>query len=96
MAEDIVDTGKTTIKAVDVLKQAGARKVFAYATHALLSGDAVEKIQESQLDKMVVLDTVPIPQQKLQKCPKIEQISVANTLAQTIKYLHYQTKSESG
>lgn len=93
--EDIVDTGKTTTKAVEALKGAGATKVFAYATHALLSGNAVDTLQVSALDKIVVLDTVPVPADKMERCPKLEQISIAGALAQTIRRLHYQRKSNA-
>ena len=92
MVEDIIDTGATTINAAQELKNSGATRVYAFATHALLSGNAVEKLAESELDKLVVLDTVPISKEKLEGCPKLKQVSISLVLANIIRTLHYEKK----
>ena len=59
--DDMVDTANTLCKAATALKENGAQKVLAYCTHPVLSGGAVERIAESELDEMVVTDTIPLP-----------------------------------
>ena len=81
--DDIVDTSNTLCHAALALKQAGARKVLAYCTHAVLSGPAVERIAASQLDELVVTDTIPLSAAAL-SCAKIRQISIAELFAETI------------
>jgi len=81
--DDMVDTAGTLCKAAQVLKQEGATKVVAYCTHAVLSGGAVERIASSDIDELVVTDTIPLSEQS-QACPKIRQLSVATLLAETI------------
>lgn len=81
--DDIVDTAGTLCKAADALKEHGARQVFAYCTHAVLSGNAVERISASSLDGLVVTDTIPLRGDAL-ACPLIRQVSVATILADTM------------
>jgi len=81
--DDIVDTAGTLCNAADALKKRGARQVFAYCTHAVLSGDAVKRISESSLDGLVVTDTIPLREDAL-ACPLIRQVSVATILADTM------------
>jgi ribose-phosphate pyrophosphokinase len=81
--DDMVDTAGTLVKAAQVLKQEGATKVVAYCTHAVLSGAAVERITGSDLDELVVTDTIPLREDAL-ACKKIRQLSVAGLLAETI------------
>jgi ribose-phosphate pyrophosphokinase len=81
--DDIVDTANTLCKAADALKEQGATQVLAYCTHAVLSGSAVQRINESQLDELVVTDTIPL-RADAQACKKIRVLSVAGLLAETI------------
>ena len=81
--DDIVDTANTLARAADALKEQGAIRVLAYCTHAVLSGNAVQRIQESSLDEVVVTDTIPL-RPDAQACKKIRALSVAGLLAETI------------
>ena len=81
--DDIVDTAGTLCKAAGALKEAGAAKVLSYCTHAVLSGAAVSRINESELDELVVTDTNPL-RDDAKACSKIRQISVASLLADTV------------
>jgi ribose-phosphate pyrophosphokinase len=81
--DDMVDTAGTLCKAAQALKQNGARRVLAYCTHPVLSGSAIERIVESELDELVVTDTIPLtPESKA--CPRIRQISIAELMAETM------------
>ncbi len=81
--DDIVDTAGTLVKAADALKGEGATRVLAYCTHPVLSGSAVQKIEESALDELVVTDSIPLRKDG-QACKKIRVLSVAGLLAETI------------
>jgi len=81
--DDMVDTAGTLCKAAQVLKAEGATKVVAYCTHAVLSGGAVERIAASDLDELVVTDTIPL-RDDARACKRIRQLSVAGLLAETI------------
>ncbi len=81
--DDIVDTAGTLVKAADALKGEGATRVLAYCTHAVLSGSAVQRIEESALDELVVTDSIPLRKDG-QACKKIRVLSVAGLLAETI------------
>ena len=81
--DDIVDTANTLARAADALKEQGAIGVLAYCTHAVLSGSAVQRIEESSLDEVVVTDTIPL-RADAQGCKKIRTLSVAGLLAETI------------
>ena len=81
--DDIVDTAGTLCKAAAALKQHGAKRVLSYCTHAVLSGAAVSRINESELDELVVTDTIPL-REDAKACSRIRQISVASLLADTI------------
>jgi len=81
--DDMVDTAGTLVKAAQVLKEEGATRVVAYCTHAVLSGTAVERIDASDLDELVVTDTIPL-REDARASPKIRQLSVAGLLAETI------------
>jgi len=84
MVDDLVDTAGTLCKAAGALKEHGALKVVAYCTHPVLSGAAVDNIDRSVLDELVVTDTIPL-RPEAQKCPKIRQLSIAEMLAETIR-----------
>ena len=83
--DDMIDTAGTLVKAAEVLKQRGAKKVYAYCTHPIFSGPAIERIAKgSALDEVVVTNTIPLSAAAA-ACPKIRQLSVAPLIAQTIQ-----------
>ncbi len=84
IVDDIIDTAGTMTKAVAALKEAGAATVRPYATHAVLSGNALTNISNSLMDELVVADTIPLTTEA-EKCPKIRQISMATVMAESIK-----------
>ncbi|MCX7896806.1 MAG: ribose-phosphate pyrophosphokinase [Rhodocyclaceae bacterium] len=81
--DDIVDTAGTLTKAARALKEHGAKKVMAYCTHPVLSGNAVARIEESELDELVVTDTIPLRDDALAS-KKIRVVTIAGLLAETI------------
>ncbi|OGI38518.1 MAG: ribose-phosphate pyrophosphokinase [Candidatus Muproteobacteria bacterium RBG_16_62_13] len=84
LMDDLVDTAGTLCEAAEALKKHGAKKVLAYCTHPVLSGPAVERIEKSQLDELVVTDTIPLrPEAK--QCKRIRQLSVAELLAESMR-----------
>jgi len=82
--DDMVDTANTLCKAANALKAHGAKKVVAYCTHPVLSGSAVQRVIESELDELVVTDTIPLKEEAAAS-GKIRQLSVADLLAETIR-----------
>jgi len=83
--DDMIDTAGTLVKAAEVLKERGAKKVYAYCTHAIFSGPAIERISKgSALDEVVVTNTIPLSD-AAQACTKIRQLSVAPLIAETIQ-----------
>ena len=82
--DDMIDTAGTLVKAAEVLKERGANRVFAYCTHPVFSGPAIERIQGSRLDEVVVTDTIPLAGDG-KKCAKVRQLSVAFLFAETIR-----------
>jgi ribose-phosphate pyrophosphokinase len=84
LVDDMVDTAGTLCLAAQALKDEGAIKVVAYATHAVLSGGAVERIATSAIDEVVVTDTIPLSD-TARACGRIRQLSVASLLAETIR-----------
>src|SRR5438270_6134552 len=81
--DDIVDTANTLCKAATALKEAGARRVLAYCTHPVLSGGAVARIASSEIDEVVVTDTIP-PTEDAKACSRIRVLSCAQLLAETM------------
>ncbi len=84
IVDDMVDTAGTLCKAADALKEHGATKVLAYCTHPVLSGPAIENIDGSNLDELVVTDTIPL-NDVAKKCTRIRQLSMAKLLAESIR-----------
>ncbi len=84
LVDDIVDTAGTLCKAAAMLKDSGASRVLAYATHPVLSGQAIDNINRSQLDQLVVMDTIPLSEAARQ-CARIRQISLGKLLAEAIR-----------
>ena len=82
--DDLVDTAGTLCKAAGALKNHGAAKVVAYCTHPVLSGQAVNNLEASELDELVVTNTIPL-NQNAQKCSRIRQLSIAEMLAETMR-----------
>jgi len=84
LVDDMVDTAGTLCEAAGVLKAEGASKVVAYCTHPVLSGKAVSRINQSQLDELVVTDTIPLSDEA-RACQRIRQLSIADMLAETMR-----------
>jgi len=82
--DDMIDTAGTLVKAADVLKERGAKSVYAYCTHPVFSGPAVERIANSAMDEVVVTNTIPLSD-AAKANPKIRQLSVAFLFAETIR-----------
>ena len=83
--DDMIDTAGTLVKAAEVLKQRGAKKVYAYCTHPIFSGPAIQRISEGDaLDEVVVTNTIPLSP-AAQACGKIRQLSVAPLFAETMQ-----------
>jgi ribose-phosphate pyrophosphokinase len=89
IVDDLVDTAGTLCKAAGALKEHGAISVSAYCTHAVLSGNAINNINQSVLDELVVTNTIPLSEEA-QKCERIRQLSVAEMLAETIRRIHME------
>ena len=81
IVDDMVDTAGTLCQAAGILKEKGAKKVVAYATHAVLSGNAIDNINNSELDELVTTNTIPLSKDAVH-CSKIRQLSIAPTLAE--------------
>lgn len=94
MVDDLVDTAGTLCKAAQALKERGAKKVLAYITHPVLSGSAIERIEESALDELVVTDTIPLSAEAAQ-CKRIRQLSVAGLLAETMRRIRHEESVSS-
>ena len=92
--DDIIDTAGTITKAAAALKANGAEKIFACAVHGVLSGPAIDRIEKSPIDKMIVTNTIPLTGDKA-KCEKIKVLSVARLLGQAIKSIHEETSVSS-
>jgi ribose-phosphate pyrophosphokinase len=91
--DDMIDTGGTITKAAAALKENGAKSVIACATHAVLSGAAVEKIADSVLDEVVLSNTIQIPPEK--QIPKIRRLSVAQLVGEAIRRIHNEESVSS-
>ncbi len=87
IVDDIVDTAGTLIQAARAIKEKGAKEVYACITHPVLSGKAIENIQNSVLSKLIVTDTIQ-QNDKIELCPKIEVLSVGKLLAEAIQRIH--------
>lgn len=92
--DDIVDTAGTMAEVSRVVMQMGAKKVWACATHAVLSGPAPKRIQESPLERLLITDTIPLNGKQAQ-CPKIEVLSVGELLADAIARIHHSDSVSS-
>jgi ribose-phosphate pyrophosphokinase len=88
--DDIIDTAGTLVKTVDALLASGASSVYACASHAVLSGPAIDRIANSRLEQVVVTNTVPL-REAAQKLPKIKVLSIAGLLGAAIENIHMET-----
>jgi len=84
VVDDMVDTAGTLCKAAGALKEHGASRVVAYCTHAVLSGKAIDNINQSELDELVVTDTIPLSE-AAQNCSRIRQLTIATLLAESMR-----------
>ena len=84
LVDDIVDTAGTLCKAAEALKKNGAAKVVAYATHAVLSGGAIDNINNSQLDELVVANSIPLSDEA-KKCTKIRTLQLGKLLGESVR-----------
>ena len=84
LIDDMVDTAGTLCKAADALKEHGAQKVYAYITHPVLSGPAIDNIAKSTLDELIVTDTIPLSDKAL-NCGKIRPLTISGLLAESIR-----------
>ena len=87
MVDDLIDTAGTLVKGAEALMVAGATSVAACATHAVLSGAAVTRIEESSLSEVIVTNSIPL-KEEARRCDKIRQLSVAPLLARAIQSIH--------
>ncbi len=90
IVDDIIDSGGTIVSAVDALRKAGALEVYVFITHAVLSGEAVSKIQKSKIKKLIITDTID-NSSKIKNNSKIEVLSIAPLMAEAIKRISNST-----
>jgi ribose-phosphate pyrophosphokinase len=94
VVDDLVDTAGTLCHAAGALKKHGAERVVAYCTHPVLSGRALQNIEDSELDELVVTDTIPL-RPELEACSRIRQLSIAEMLAETIRRVNQEESVSS-
>lgn len=94
LIDDLVDTAGTLCQAANALKEHGATKVKAYITHPVLSGPAVKNIESSQLDELIVTDTIPL-NTAAAACDRIRQVSIAEMLAETMRRINNEESVSS-
>ncbi len=92
--DDLVDTANTLCEAAKALKEKGATRVLAYCTHPVLSGPAVERIEASAIDELVVTDTIPLSE-AASNCRRIRQLSTAELMAETIRRINNEESVSS-
>ena len=90
MLDDLIDTAGTLVKGADALFAAGAQSVSACATHAVLSGPAIERIEASRLSELVITNSIPL-RPEAAACSRIKVMSVAPLLARAIQSIHGET-----
>lgn len=92
--DDMIDTAGTTTQAAAALKEQGANRVYAASTHAVLSGPAIERINKSVLEEVIVINTIPLDAKK-EQCKKLTVLSIAPLLAEAIKRIHEESSISS-
>jgi len=88
LVDDIIATGSSLVEAAKALKEAGARKIFAAISHGILSANAVEKLENSEIDYLVITDSIPLGEEK--KSKKIKIVSVSKLFAEAIRRIHFE------
>ncbi len=88
MVDDMIATGSSLVEAAKGLKKEGAKKIFAVISHGLLTNNAVDKINKSEIDNLVITDSIPLPEEK--KSDKIEVVSVGDLFAEAIRRIHFE------
>ena len=94
IVDDMVDTAGTLCTAAQALKDHGAKKVYAYCTHPVLSGKAIDNINNSSLDRLIVTDTIPLTE-RAKGCDRIRQISLSNMLAEAMRRVNTEESLSS-
>ena len=94
IVDDIIDSGGTIVNAADALVKKGAKNVYVFVTHAVLSGDAVNKLQKSKIKKLIITDSID-NSKKIRKASKIEVLSIAQLMAEAIKRISNSTSVSS-
>ncbi|MCP4411583.1 MAG: ribose-phosphate pyrophosphokinase [Gammaproteobacteria bacterium] len=94
IVDDMVDTAGTLCTAAEALKEHGAHKVYAYCTHPVLSGKAIDNIENSSLDRLIVTDTIPLTE-RAKNCQRIRQISLSNMLAEAMQRVNTEESLSS-
>mgnify|MGYP001614307836 FL=1 len=92
--DDLIDTAGTTTQAASALKEEGAKKVLAACTHAVLSGPAIDRINNSVIEELIVTNTIPLDSKK-EKCKKLKVLSIAPLLGEAIKRIHEESSISS-
>jgi len=92
--DDMVDTGGTLVRSVEALKQDGARRIFAACSHPVLSGNAIERIEESEMEQLIVTNTIPLQEDKM-ACQKIVLLSVASLFGEAIRRINLRQSVSS-
>lgn len=92
LLDDMIDTAGTIVKAAEVLEEFGAKEIYACATHPVLSGPAIERLQNSAIKEVVVADTIPLPKEK--QIPKIKVLSISSLFSQAVLNV-YENKTVS-
>jgi ribose-phosphate pyrophosphokinase len=92
--DDLIDTAGTIVQAATALKQKGAKRVLAACAHAVLSGAAIERINDSEIEELIVTNTIPLDS-KQDKCKKLTVLSIAPFLAEAIKRIHDESSISS-
>jgi ribose-phosphate pyrophosphokinase len=86
--DDLIDSAKTIVNDAEAAKKAGAKDIYVFATHGVFSDGAIERIEESSIKKVVVTNSVMVPDEELAKSTKIERVSIAPLIAETIRRFH--------
>jgi len=92
--DDMIDTGGTTIQAAEALREKGAKRVLAACTHAVLSDNAVEKVNNSVIEELIITNTIPLNSKK-ERCRKLTVLSIAPLIGEAIKRIHEESSISS-
>ena len=90
IVDDIIDTGGTIVNAAEALKNRGAKEVYVYITHGVLSGEAVKKIEKSVIKKLVITDSID-NNERVKKARNIEVLTISNLMGEAIKRISNST-----